>query len=262
MKHAALSLSATHARHPADEQGPPTQVEGAQPDPISRYSDQPMDWRTRFVGLSGTTAVFLLVAAATLLTWQLARPTVVPKPLAVNLLPLAAPTEPTQDVPEGPRQIEQEQQSQEREEQPVLPEIMNPRVSPVTRPTPPKEQSRAADPVPETTAPKSLAAPPADQASSNSEATWEALLLAHLERYRRYPAAARARREQGVAHVRFRMTRDGQVLSSEIIRSSGSSALDRAALDTLRRAQPLPAVPATRPAPLELAVPVEFFLNR
>jgi len=65
-----------------------------------------------------------------------------------------------------------------------------------------------------------------------------------------------------VVHVTFRMNRQGQVLSSSIARSSGSSALDRAALDTLRRAQPLPAIPDDRPDPLQLSVPVEFFVNR
>lgn len=124
------------------------------------------------------------------------------------------------------------------------------------------QQAPAAEAVPATTAPRSLPAPPANHASSNAEATWEALLLSHLQKYRRYPAAARARREQGVAYVLFRMNRQGQLLSAAIARSSGSAALDRAALETLRRAQPLPAIPDDRPDPLELSVPVEFFVHR
>jgi protein TonB len=125
----------------------------------------------------------------------------------------------------------------------------------------PVEQLKAADPVPEKTAPRSLPAPPANRMSSNAETTWEALLLAHLEKYRRYPASARARREEGVAHVHFRMNRAGAVLSAEILRSSGSAMLDRAALDTIRRAQPLPAIPEDKADVLDLSVPVEFFIT-
>ncbi|MFK4870880.1 energy transducer TonB, partial [Novosphingobium sp. ZW T3_23] len=97
--------------------------------------------------------------------------------------------------------------------------------------------------------------------SSNADATWEALLLAHLEKYRRYPAAARARREEGVSFVTFRMNRAGKVLSASLGRSSGSIFLDRAAMETIRRAQPLPAIPAGKPDEMELSVPVEFFLQ-
>ncbi len=92
--------------------------------------------------------------------------------------------------------------------------------------------------------------------------TWEAVLLTHLEKYRRYPAAAKSHREEGVTYVTFHMNRAGMVLSNRITRSSGSALLDRAALETLKRAQPLPPIPADRSDPLELSVPVEFFINR
>ncbi|WP_313440412.1 energy transducer TonB [Novosphingobium sp.] len=48
---------------------------------------------------------------------------------------------------------------------------------------------------------------------------------------------------------------------SSLGRSSGSIFLDRAALETIRRAQPLPAIPEGKPDELELSVPVEFFLQ-
>lgn len=231
----------------------------------TRYSDRPTDWRTRAAGMAGTGGIFLTILAAALLTWRVTHPVVAASvPTVVALLPLAAPPEPIQEVPEGPRQVEQkEQQPKEDEDRPDPPEIIIPRSSSVTITVPPPvEQVRAADPVPETTAPRSLPAPPANRASSDAEVTWEALLLAHLEQYRRYPASAWARGVQGVAHVRFRMNRQGRLLSLEILRSSGSALLDRAALDTLRRAEPLPAIPADRPHELRLSVPVEFFVRR
>lgn len=65
-----------------------------------------------------------------------------------------------------------------------------------------------------------------------------------------------------MTHVRFVMNREGRVLSSRIERSSGHPALDRAALDMLTRAQPLPTPPAeVAGAQIELVVPVEFFVR-
>ncbi|EQB11104.1 energy transducer TonB family protein [Sphingobium lactosutens] len=57
------------------------------------------------------------------------------------------------------------------------------------------------------------------------------------------------------------MNRTGMVLSSVIVKKSGSFDLDQAALDTLKRAQPLPAIPADRPDVVELTIPVEYNLR-
>jgi len=229
----------------------------------SRYTDRPLDWRTRASGLVGASAVLLAIAAATFVTWSVVAPAQTrPAPLVMELLPLAAPPEPVHDVPEGPAQIEQAARKPVEAVLPETPVVLIPQVSPQPVHTqPPTEPSAQADPVPETTAPKSIPAPPASQASSDKEPSWEAKLLAHLERHRRYPAASRARRDQGVAHVRFRMNRAGRVLEATLIRSSGIPELDRAALATIRRAQPLPPIPDGRPDPIDLSVPVEFFLR-
>ena len=52
-------------------------------------------------------------------------------------------------------------------------------------------------------------------------------LFGHLNRYKRYPASARMRRQEGVVSFRFTMDRQGHVLSYEIAKTSGSDALDR-----------------------------------
>lgn len=229
-----------------------------------RYSDQPTSWRTRMVGVGGTAGVALVFLLVSVVGWHMVGPaTNVPQPLAVVLQPLAAPTELAEEVPEGPKQVEQPEQKQKEQPQPAPPEIRSPLASPipiVVRPV--TEQSVPTEAVPRTTAPKAIPAPPANRISSDSEATWEARLLAHLEKYRRYPAAARGRGEQGVAHVAFRMSRLGRVLSVRIARSSGSKTLDRAALETVRRAQPLPEPPSDKPDEIELSVAVEFFVTR
>ncbi|WP_269769769.1 energy transducer TonB [Flavisphingomonas formosensis] len=128
---------------------------------------------------------------------------------------------------------------------------------------PPSEQPKA-DPAPqqvETVAPKAIPAPPAPLAQSDAPDSWEGRVLARLEKFRRYPGAARSTRQQGVVYIRSHINRDGRVLTSSLVRSSGYPALDRAALETLRRADPLPRIPADRPDEVELAVPIEFFIR-
>lgn len=257
-----MALADPDPRNPAQTLARPRE-DTAQLSVRSRYTDRPLDWRARATGLGGASAVLLAIAAATFVTWSVVAPSQPqPAPLVMELLPLAAPPAPVHDVPEGPAQVEQAPRKPIEAALPETPVILMPQVSPQPpRTRPPTEPSAETDPVPETSAPKSLPAPPARQASSDKEPSWEAKLLAHLERHRRYPASSRARRDQGVAHVRFRMNRAGRVLEATLIRSSGVPELDRAALATIRRAQPLPPIPDDRPDPLDLSVPVEFFLR-
>ncbi len=87
-------------------------------------------------------------------------------------------------------------------------------------------------------------------------------LVAYLNGYKEYPHEARVRREQGVVRLHFIMDRSGKVLSYEVVGSSGSPALDEAARALIRRAQPLPPVPADYPGEtLDLIVPVVFSLR-
>lgn len=191
-------------------------------------------------------------------------PAIVAPPLAPMIVELerAAPPTPPQDLAPGPRQV-QRQSSKPTPPPPIPLKATPPTVQPAhvvpPRPSKPSDPGPAA---PETTAPPALLAPPAAQATSDVKVTWEGQLLARLEKYRRFPDGARLRRQQGVVHVRFRIDRPGRVLWSRVERSSGFGELDRAALDTLRRAQPLPAIPADRPDEVELVVPVEFFIAR
>ena len=105
--------------------------------------------------------------------------------------------------------------------------------------------------------PAPTAGPPA-RATPSPE--FQRRVLAALEKVRRYPPAARARREDGVVVLTFTMNRAGKVLGASVKTSSGSPTLDRAALETVRRAS-LPRVPDEFADPLRLVVPVEFSLN-
>lgn len=250
--------------HESTETPPTLAVEWMPP---TRYCDQPMDWRTRLAGLSGTTATLGLAAAVGMLGWHVAENVIVSPspPVVVNLRSFEAPPEPAREVPEGPEKVERQEAKPEPKPDVVIPEPL------IRLPIPsaavqdmPEPTIKIVDPGPtvsEATAPKSIAAPQGRQVSNDVKATWEALVLAHLEKYRRYPARARAARQQGVTHIRFTMNRAGRILSAEIARKSGFFALDQAALATLRRAEPLPAIPEGMPDEVELTVPVEFFIR-
>lgn len=211
-------------------------------------------------------ALHLLPLVGLLLAPQRPRTAPLVEPVVmVELVRTQAPPEPLSELPPGPQQVEAAaSRPTPRELEKVR--ITVPRTDVeslvVPEPTPPRPPATAqAAPAPATTAPLSRPAPPASSASS-APADWQGRLLAHLEANKRYPASALSRRQQGVTHVRFVMNREGRVLSSRIERSSGHPALDRAALDMLARAQPLPTPPAeVAGAQIELVVPVEFFVR-
>jgi periplasmic protein TonB len=227
--------------------------------PRGRY--QPLSARHRLSGIVLAGLVPLAGATLLLLRFQDAPPPPVPAaPLVVSLLPEAAPPEPVRDRAPGPLQtVHARVQPQPRIDPiPPAPVVVNPVPVALAPPTPPAPDP--GPPAPATTAPVSQPAPPAPQAGGR-DTSFEARLLRHIQKFRRYPAAARRMRDQGVAHLRIRMDRAGRILAAELIRSSGSAALDRGALDTLRRAAPLPRIPEDRPDILELVLPVEFFLE-
>jgi protein TonB len=91
---------------------------------------------------------------------------------------------------------------------------------------------------------------------------WRSALIQKLQQAKRYPEAARAHGEQGVATIGFIMDRDGHVLSVKLVHSSGSDALDQEAVAMIHRAEPLPALPAgVGTNTLTLTVPVTFSLQ-
>lgn len=93
-------------------------------------------------------------------------------------------------------------------------------------------------------------------------ADYAATLLAWLEKHKDYPRAARSRRQQGTVLLYFVLDAQGYVSQQRIEQSSGFAVLDNEALKMLQRAQPLPTMPnSLHQAPLELVVPVQFFLR-
>ena len=82
-------------------------------------------------------------------------------------------------------------------------------------------------------------------------------LETHLARFHTYPTLAK-RRPQGLARVGLIVNRDGHVLDAWIETSSGSRELDEAALQTVRRSDPLPSLPGNLPGSIDLIVPLNF----
>lgn len=230
---------------------------------ISRYSDRPLGLRDRLYGMTGTALICAAIPCACLFSWHIwAPPPKAYTPLVTTFEPLAAPPEPRVEMAEGPKQQPQRELETAKAEQPPAALLAVPLPRPIlaaSEAAQPAQQAMAA--ITQNTAPKAIEAPPAPQRSSSDRADWQSRLLAHLEQHRHYPPISMSRREEGVAYLKFSMNRTGTLLSSKIIRSSGSARLDRAALDTLKRAQPLPAIPNELPDPLELTVPVEFFIS-
>jgi len=81
------------------------------------------------------------------------------------------------------------------------------------------------------------------ESARRMRATWTRELIAHLDRHKRYPA----QRQQKTAEivVSFVLDRTGHVLSTGIVKGSGDTVFDEAALAMVRRSDPVP-----RPPPL------------
>jgi periplasmic protein TonB len=185
----------------------------------------------------------------------------------VDLAPIAtAPSTVQSDQPPAPQvQTESEaraqQDTKQREKPPEeqveeTPSRKSDVELPQRTPDPPKQQqeekvkqeaqdaSHAAAP-PNAAVTAALPAAPApgesEQPTAMAISRWELSLAARLEAIKRYPQGAQG--AKGIAGVAFRIDRKGHVLSSKVVKSSGSAILDEEALATLKRADPLPRPP-------------------
>lgn len=185
-------------------------------------------------------------------------------------------------LPPGPEQVQAEaavEQPHEVEierEKPEIPPSPDPVVAmPEAQPPAPEppKQDVAQAAAPMTSAPQVVAETKAVVAAAPSQGTptavasaalppWTRKIALILERNKRYPDAARSRREGGTTQVAFVLDRAGHLLSSTIAVSSGYAALDQEAISLLQRTQPFPPIPATvAGAQITLRVPILFSLH-
>jgi periplasmic protein TonB len=165
-----------------------------------------------------------------------------PESLAQSPLPsIELAPGPKEEESEATPQPKEETKPPEKEAEVALPEP--------PKPEPPQEQKLAT-------------APPSSVASAAVVHNWESRLVAHIERFKRYPLEARERDEQGIVQVAFTIDRDGWVRSSQIVQSSGFADLDQEALAMLARAQPMPRPPDRIPTrELSFQAPIKFVIR-
>lgn len=109
------------------------------------------------------------------------------------------------------------------------------------------EQTPPPAPVPAPTAPQPVASADPVPVSSPSP---------------RYPQEAARRRESGKVMVRIEVGPDGVPTATSIVESSQSRALDKAALDAVKRWRFRPAMADGHPVVGSVVVPIEFNLDR
>jgi protein TonB len=129
---------------------------------------------------------------------------------------------------------------------------------PEPKPEPPKAVEEDTPPPAPTTAPTEGRQ---DTSGANLLPKWQKEISAILERNKRYPSDARAKREQGIAKIAFAMDRQGKVLSTRLVTSSGSSALDQEALSLTQRSQFPPPPVVFAGGEITVTVPVRFSLR-
>lgn len=225
----------------------------------------------------GVHAIAIIVA----LKWPAPQPIELPpQAMMVEMAPLPEPA-----PPPPPKVITPPQPPTPIEEPPLpkLAEAPKPTISvpkppkPKPKPTPPKPEKKPEPPqekppaeqtvdTPPTTAPPAKSQAPAPSIASNSNAlpTWQSDLLRHLAKFKKYPEDARRRGMQGVNRLRFVVDGEGKVLSYSLAGGSGSASLDRATMEMIRRAQPLPPPPKEllNNGSLEVVAPFVYSLDK
>lgn len=209
--------------------------------------------------IAGLTILFAHAAlVAGVAFWYAHRPPTEPNiipAITVTLAPVDAssPEIQDQDIAVGPamQQAEEVPKEPPKQEQPVE-QIEQPpppqQQAEVTLPQETPKQVEQPKPEPQPPAPETRAPPKTEHIGQFSQASanaYNALVFGHLQRFKRYPAAAHG--ASGTVTVRFELNRAGDVIDSAVAKSSGNAALDREALDLLRRASPFPAFPAAKP---------------
>ncbi len=95
------------------------------------------------------------------------------------------------------------------------------------------------------------------QSAERVRVTWQKELMAHLNKYKRYPTDRAARAAEVV--VAFVLDRVGHVLSMHVVKGSGDASFDNAALTMLQKSDPVPAPPPVlADEGLSFALPVIF----
>ncbi len=245
---------------------------------MSRLS-QTLRWGVYFslaIGLHGATAAVLLsrwndsadlVASAPLVMIDLAPVAVAPTVVPNDMPPDVVESKPVEPAPEPEvvesKLVEPAPEPEPEPEKPVEKIELPPDPAPLPEmtaalppPKPPEKKvekkkpqqrtasiARAASSADKRAERAAAPTPGANARDSNAIPNWRSQLVARLERNKRYPAEARARGETGTVQLAFTIDRKGGAHSVRLVRSSGSSTLDRETLTLIDRAAPFPPPP-------------------
>jgi TonB family protein len=95
------------------------------------------------------------------------------------------------------------------------------------------------------------------------DAAYLSALRVAVGRHQYFPPSALARGEQGRGEVRFLVARDGTISGVMMVHSAGYDDLDKAAVDMVSAASPLPPLPATfKGEKAEFILPVTYSVVR
>lgn len=244
----------------------PQTAETAKPQPIETVTPQPIEPETAkaLAPESVPEAIEPMIAETPIVPEPTAPEVVAVMPEVVAALPAPRPIvepQPEKKAVEAKPEKKAERSGQpEKVRQPKKAEIRNAEMKKAAK----REKAvKAAEPkvtkAEAAPAPKSAASVEsrASKAKSVSPARWQSRVVAWLNRHKRYPHGAGG--EQGMVSVAFAINASGSVLSVRVARSSGNAELDKAALDMVRRASPVPAPPPEiAQSRMNLAVPVQF----
>ena len=180
-------------------------------------------------------------------------------PKAPEPLPVATP----EPAPEPPKPVVLPKPIPKLEPKHIVepPPSYNP---PASNPTPPAVIT--AEPKPETpptfiTPPPELPKP-SDEDLDAARGYYSGQLTREIAKHKQYPKIAQMRGWQGEAQIDLHLDGNGNVLSSKISTSSGYDALDKQALEMVKKATPFPAPPdALRGRTFNILVPVSFRLE-
>jgi periplasmic protein TonB len=158
--------------------------------------------------------------------------------------------DPIQYTPPKPIQqdVKPQQEPEQKEAEVALPKyVERPELPTPIVPTPSQVEQEAK-------------APP--KVSSDVVRKWQMTVNTRLNQFKRYPSEARTRHHEGRVIVAFTLDTDGHVVSSKIVKSSGSALLDQETLDLISRAQPYPIPPnGAGGQDLFLQVPIAYGLR-
>jgi periplasmic protein TonB len=269
-------VTASPVRRPSEEPPAPTVRRAERTEPVSTAAptrpERPLAERSETMALQTLTAE--TTALPERVERRAAAPATGPSPKPSE--PALAAAGPAQAVrPAGQPTVELGRV--ERTDEPHLTALLASRTAepdvPAAPPAPPRELAAAAptgdrQPTPLIAAPSARPTlPPAGglqaalpPAAGNAGAFVAPRLTA--PKRPRYPEAARQAGVEGTVLVKAYILADGSVRDALVARSAGNSALDGAALRTIRESRFTPAQRGGRPVPVWVEVPIDFRLER